>query len=205
VSAKSGRAASCDTRARPRRYLRLHSVDRRTSDRYSALVTTVAHRGDRARLRLSFPSHVSPAPVFFMANCRRLHSPGVHAGLGTRARPRSYNIAVDTGLVSAARVHRCRCLEPPRDRNLAGTSRCPEAARILTEALGRDRLRSRDAQSNRSAAVSRIWRGCLEWFENVGYSAASMAWNASSGSQRHHELPDWAAPPRAPNGQGELA
>jgi uncharacterized protein YbjT (DUF2867 family) len=91
-----------------------------------------------------------------------------------------------------------------REIDLAGDVRTmPEAADILTEALGRPIAFAQTPiepvrQYSKDTAVM------LEWFERVGYSADISALEREFG-RTLTKLPDWTRGHARPNGQGELA
>jgi len=151
--------------------------------------TGVPHFDNKWRIEetvrgLHFPSHVILRPVAFHGKpAGPLQSPGRHADLGARA---SHEAADDCcGRTSAgwrARVHRGRRLEPREMISLVTCRTMPEAAEILTKALGRPIAFAQTpiAQVRQYSEDTALM---LEWFERVGYSATSPAWNASSAAR----------------------
>src|SRR4030088_1834409 len=108
---------------------------------------------------LRFPSHVILRPVFFMENLVApfsLQGPTLAWALGPGTKLQM--IAVDDIGWCGARAFTDAGALNRREIDLAGDVRTmPEAAEILTSALGR-RLPSRRRPSNRSGSTARIWR-----------------------------------------------
>jgi uncharacterized protein YbjT (DUF2867 family) len=91
-----------------------------------------------------------------------------------------------------------------REIDLAGDVRTmPEAAEILTEALGRP-IAFAQTPIEQVRQYSKDTAIMLEWFERVGYSADIAGLEREFGRVLT-KLPDWARRHARPNGQGELA
>jgi uncharacterized protein YbjT (DUF2867 family) len=147
---------------------------------------------------LRFPSHVILRPVFFMENLLApfsLEGSTLAWALGPGLKLQM--IAVDDIGWFGARAFADDAALNRREIDLAGDVRTmPEAAEILTEALGRPIAFAQTPieqvrQYNKDMAVM------LEWFERVGYSA---------GLEREFgraltKLPDWARLQARPNGR----
>src|SRR6202049_3997040 len=121
---------------------------------------------------LRFPSHVILRPVFFMENLVApfsLQGPTLAWALGPGTKLQM--IAVDDiGWVGAPAVTDAATLNR-REIDLAGDVRTmPEAAEILTEALGRP-IAFAQTPIEQVRQYSKNMAVMLEWFERVGYSA----------------------------------
>jgi uncharacterized protein YbjT (DUF2867 family) len=91
-----------------------------------------------------------------------------------------------------------------REIDLAGDVRTmPEAAEILTEALGRP-IAFAQTPIEQVRQYSEDTALMLQWFERVGYSADIAGLEREFG-RALTKLPDWARRHARPNGQGELA
>src|ERR1700740_525579 len=139
--------------------------------------TGVPHFDNKWRIEetvrgLRFPSHVILRPVFFMENLLApysLQGDTLASGLGPATKLQM--IAVDDIGWFGARAFTDAAALNRREIDIAGDVRTmPEAAKILTEALGRpiafvqtpmEQIRQ---QSEDTATM-------LQWFERVGYSA----------------------------------
>jgi hypothetical protein len=88
--------------------------------------------------------------------------------------------------------------------DLAGDVRTmPEAAEILTQALGRP-IAFAQTPIEQVRQYSKDMALMLQWFERVGYSADIAGLEREFG-RALTKLPDWARRHARPNGQGELA
>src|ERR1700687_2279252 len=121
---------------------------------------------------LRFPSHVILRPVFFMENLRApfsLQGSTLAWALGPSTKLQM--IAVDDiGWVGARAFTDAAALNG-RELDLAGDVRTmPEAAKILTEALGRP-IAFAQTPIEQVRQYSKDMAVMLEWFERVGYSA----------------------------------
>src|SRR5271156_3397216 len=139
---------------------------------------------------LGFPSHVILRPVFFMENLLApfsLQGSTLAWALGPNTKLQM--IAVDDigwfgarAFTDAAALNR---------RDLAGDVRTmPEAAEILTEALGRP-IGFAQTPIEQVRHYSKDMALMLEWFERVGYSANIAGLEREFGSALT-KLPDWA-------------
>src|ERR1700682_3140305 len=154
---------------------------------------------------LRFPSHVILRPVFFMENLLApfsLQGSTLACALGPGTKLQM--IAVDDigwvgagGVTCAGRLNR-------REIDLAGDVRTmPEAAEILTKALGRP-IAFAQTPIEQVRQYSKETASMLEWFERVGYSADIAGLEREFG-RALAKPPDWARRHARPNGQGELA
>ena len=90
-----------------------------------------------------------------------------------------------------------------REIDLAGdVQTMPEAAEILTEALGRP-IAFAQTPIEQVQQYSKDMALMLQWFERVGYSA-DIAGLESEFGRALTKLPDWARRHGPPNGQGEI-
>src|SRR3954465_15029223 len=156
---------------------------------------------------LRFPSHVILRPVFFMENLIApfsLQDSTLAWALGPDSKLQM--IAVDDiGWVGTRAFTDAAALNR-REIDLAGDVRTmPEAAEILTEALGQpiafvQTPIEQGRQYNEDTALM------LEWFERVGYSADIAGLEREFG-RTLTKVPDWARRHARPNGkaQGEIA
>src|SRR5260370_30951376 len=91
-----------------------------------------------------------------------------------------------------------------REIDLAGDVRTmPEAAEILTEALGRP-IAFAQTPIEQVRQYSKDMALMLQWFARVGYSA-DIAGLEREFCRALTKLPDWARRQARPNGQGEIA
>src|SRR5258708_4934424 len=168
--------------------------------------TGVPHFDNKGRIEetvrgLRFPSHVILRPVFFMENLVApfsLQDSTLAWALGVSTKLQM--IAVDDigwfgahAFTDAAGLNR-------REIDLAGDVRTmPEAAEILTEALGRPIAFAQTPigpvpQYTHEIALM------LEWFERVGYTADIAGLEREFG-RALTKLPDWARRHARPNGR----
>jgi uncharacterized protein YbjT (DUF2867 family) len=169
--------------------------------------TGVPHFDNKWRIEetvrgLRFPSHVILRPVFFMENLTApfsLQGSTLAWALGQGTKLQM--IAVDDigwfgarAFIDAAALNR-------REIDLAGDVRTmPEAAEILTEALGRP-ITFAQTPIEEVRQYSKEMALMLEWFERVGYSADIAGLEREFG-RTLTKLPVWA---RRNSTQGELA
>src|SRR5579862_453325 len=149
---------------------------------------------------LNFPSHVILRPMFFMENLLApfsLQGSTLAWALGPGTKLQM--IAVDDIGWLGARAFTDAAALNRREIDLAGDERTmPEAAAILTEALGRPIAFARTPieqvrQYSQETAVM------LEWFERVGYSADIARLEREFG-RALTKLPGWARSHTRPNG-----
>src|SRR6478752_2615015 len=168
--------------------------------------TGVPHFDNKWRIEetvrgLRFPSHVILRPVFFMENLMaplslQGNTLAWAVGPGTKLRM----IAVDDIGWFGARAFTDAAALSRREIDLAGDVRTmPEAAEILTEALGRPIAFAQTSiepvrQHSKEMALM------LEWFQRVGYSADIAGLEGEFG-RALTKLPDWARRPARPNGR----
>jgi uncharacterized protein YbjT (DUF2867 family) len=149
---------------------------------------------------LGFPSHVILRPVFFMENLLApfsLQGSTLAWALGPGTRLQM--IAVDDIGWFGARAFTDAAALNRREIDLAGDVRTmPEAAEILTTALGRP-IAFAQTPIEQVRQYSKETALMLEWFERVGYSADIASLEREFG-RRLTKLPDWARR-RAPTGQ----
>jgi uncharacterized protein YbjT (DUF2867 family) len=169
-------------------YTSVGSADKRTA---------VPHFDSKWRIEetvrgLRFPSHVILRPVFFMENLLAPYSLqgstlAVALGPGTKLQM----IAVgDIGWFGARAFTDAAALSG-REIDLAGDVRTmPEAAEILTEALGRP-IAFAQTPIEQVRQYSKDTALMLEWFERVGYSADIAGLEREFG-RALTKLPDWA-------------
>lgn len=141
---------------------------------------------------LRFPSHVILRPVFFMENLvapYSLQGDTLTSALGPGTKLQMVAVE-DIGwfgaraFTNAAKLNR-------REIDLAGDTRTmPEAAEILTEALGR-RITFAQTPIEQVRQYSEDMALMLEWFERVGYSADIAGLEREFG-RALTKLPDWA-------------
>ena len=155
---------------------------------------------------LGFPSHVILRPVFFMENLLApfsLQGSTLSSALGPHTNLQM--IAVDDIGWFGARAFTDAAALNRREIDLAGDARTmPEAAEILTEALGRP-IAFAQTPIEQVRKYSEDTATMVEWFERVGYSADIAGLERQFG-RALTKLPDWARQ-HAPVGQtqGELA
>ena len=168
--------------------------------------TGVPHFDNKWRIEetvrvLRFPSHVILRPVFFMENLLTpfsLQGSTLASAIGPRTKLQM--IAVDDigwfgarAFIDAAALNR-------REIDLAGDVRTmPEAAEILTQALGRP-IAFAQTPIEQVRQYSKDIALMLEWFERVGYSADIAGLQREFGRVLT-KLPDWARRHARPDGQ----
>jgi uncharacterized protein YbjT (DUF2867 family) len=172
--------------------------------------TGVPHFDNKWRIEetvrgLRFPSHVVLRPVFFMENLVApfsLEGSTLAWALGQGTKLQM--IAVDDIGWFGARAFTDAAALNRREIDLAGDVRTmPEAAEILTEALGRP-IAFAQTPIEQVRQYSKDMALMLEWFERVGYSADIAGLEGEFG-RTLTKLSDWARRYERPNGQGELA
>jgi len=168
--------------------------------------TGVPHFDNKWRIEetvrvLRFASHVILRPVFFMENLLMpftLQGSTLASVIGPRTKLQM--IAVDDigwfgarAFIDAAALNR-------REIDLAGDVRTmPEAAEILTQALGRP-IAFAQTPIEQVRQFSEDTALMLEWFERVGYSADIAGLQREFGRVLT-KLPDWARRHARPDGQ----
>jgi uncharacterized protein YbjT (DUF2867 family) len=178
--------------------------------------TGVPHFDNKWRIEetvrsLRFPSHVILRPVFFMENLVAPFSlQGSTLAWALGAGTKLQMIAVDDIGWFGARTFTHATALNRREIDLAGDVRTmPEAAEILTKALGRPIAFAR-TPIEQVRQYSKEMALMLEWFDRVGYSADIASLEREFG-RALTKLPDWArrhGPERVPptrQTQGELA
>ena len=152
---------------------------------------------------LRFPSHVILRPVFFMENLLApysLQGDTLSSALGPGTKLQM--IAVDDVGWFGVRAFTAAAALNGREIDLAGDVRTmPEAAAILTEALGRP-IAFAQTPIEQVRQYSEDMALMLEWFERVGYSADIAGLEREFG-RALTKLPDWAR--RHGQTQGGLA
>jgi uncharacterized protein YbjT (DUF2867 family) len=144
---------------------------------------------------LRFPSHVILRPVFFMEN---LLAPYSLQG-DTLAWARQMIAVDDIGWFGARAFTDAAALNR-REIGLAGDVRTmPEAAEILTDALGRP-IAFAQTPIEQVRQYSEDTALMLQWFERVGYSADIAGLEREFG-RALTKLPDWAHRHARPNGR----
>ena len=150
---------------------------------------------------LRFPSHVILRPVFFMENLLApfsLQGSTLAWALGRDTKLQM--IAVDDIGWFGARAFTDAAALNRREIDLAGDVRTmPEAAEILTEALGRP-IAFAQTPIEQVRQFSKDTATMLEWFERVGYSADIAGLEREFG-RALTKLPDWARRHARPNGR----
>ena len=141
---------------------------------------------------LRFPSHVILRPVFFMEN---LVAPfmlqGSTLSLALQAHTRLQMIAVDDIGWFGARAFTDAAGLRGREIDIAGDIHTmPEAAAILTEALGRP-ITFAQSPIEQVRQYSADTAMMLEWFDRVGYRADIAGLQREFG-RNFTKLPDWA-------------
>src|ERR1700732_59438 len=158
--------------------------------------TGVPHFDNKGRIEetvrgLRFPSHVILRPVFFMENLLApfsLQGSTLASALGPHTKLQM--IAVDDIGWFGARAFTAAALNR-REIDLAGEVRTmPEAAEILTEALGRP-IAFAQTPIEQVRQYSKEMAVMLEWCERVGYSADIVGLEREFG-RALTKLPDWA-------------
>jgi uncharacterized protein YbjT (DUF2867 family) len=154
---------------------------------------------------LRFPSHVILRPVFFMENLVAPFSlQGSTLAWALAPGTKVQMIAVDDIGWFGARAFTDAAALNRREIDLAGDVRTmPEAAEILTEALGRP-IAFAQTPIEAVRQYSKEMAVMLGWFEHVGYSAEIAGLEREFG-RTLTKLPDWASRYTQPNGQGEFA
>ena len=156
---------------------------------------------------LRFPSHVILRPVFFMENLLApfsLQGSTLAWALGSGTKLQM--IAVDDIGWFGARAFTEATTLNRREIDLAGdVQTMPEAAEILTDALGRP-ITFAQTPIEQVRQYSKETAAMLEWFDRVGYSADIAGLEREFG-RALTKLPDWARSHARPNRQtqGDLA
>ncbi|HEY2476174.1 MAG TPA: NmrA/HSCARG family protein [Candidatus Cybelea sp.] len=148
---------------------------------------------------LRFPSHVILRPVFFMENLLAPFSlQGSTLAWALEPSTKLQMIAVgDIGWFGARAFTSAAALNR-REIDLAGDVRTmPEAAEILTEALGRP-IAFAKTSIEQVRQYSEDTALMLQWFEDVGYSADIAGLEREFG-RALVKLPDWARRHAQPN------
>jgi len=150
---------------------------------------------------LRFPSHVILRPVFFMENLVApfsLQDSTLAWALGPGTKLQM--VAVDDIGWFGARAFTDAAALNRREIDLGGDVRTmPEAAEILTEALGRP-ITFAQTPIEQVRQYSKEMALMLEWFDRVGYSAEIAGLEREFG-RALTKLPDWAGRHRRPNGR----
>jgi len=141
---------------------------------------------------LSFPSHVILRPVFFMENLLAPFSlQGSTLAWALEPGTKLQMIAVDDIGWFGARAFTDAAALNRREIDLAGDLRSmPEAAEILTEALGRS-IAFVQTPIEAVQQYSKDTALMLQWFDRVGYSADIAGLEREFG-RTLTKLPDWA-------------
>jgi uncharacterized protein YbjT (DUF2867 family) len=150
---------------------------------------------------LRFPSHVILRPVFFMENLVAPFSLQ-DSTLAWAMSPdtRLQMIAVEDIGWFGARAFTDGAALNRREIDLAGDARTmPEAAQILTDALGRP-ITFAQTPIEQVRQYSKEMALMLEWFDRVGYSTDIAGLEREFG-RTLTKLPDWARRHARPNGQ----
>jgi len=159
--------------------------------------TGVPHFDSKSRIEetvrgLGFPSHVILRPVFFMENLLApfsLQGSTLVSALGPGTKLQM--IAVDDIGWFGARAFTDAVALNRREIDLAGDVRTmPEAAEILTDALGRP-IAFAQTPIEQVRQYSKDMALMLEWFERVGFSADIAGLEREFG-RALTKLPDWA-------------
>jgi uncharacterized protein YbjT (DUF2867 family) len=154
---------------------------------------------------LRFSSHVILRPVFFMENLLApfsLQGSTLAWALGPGTKLQM--IAVDDIGWFGARAFTEATALNRREIDLAGDVRTmPEAAEILTEALGRP-IKFAQTPIEQVRQYSKETAVMLEWFDRVGYSADIAGLEREFGRSLT-KLPGWARRHARPNGQTQGA
>jgi uncharacterized protein YbjT (DUF2867 family) len=168
--------------------------------------TGVPHFGNKWRIEetvraLHFPSHVILRPVFFMENLVAPFSlQGSMLAWALEPETKLQMIAVDDIGWFGAQAFTNAAVLNRREIDLAGDVRTmPEAAKILTKALGRP-IEFAQTPIDQVRQYSKEMAMMLEWFERVGYSADIAGLEREFGRSLT-KLPDWAGRSAAPNGK----
>jgi uncharacterized protein YbjT (DUF2867 family) len=159
--------------------------------------TGIPHFDNKGRIEetvrgLRFPSHVILRPVFFMENLLAPFSlQGSTLAWALGAGTKLQMIAVDDIGWFGARAFTEAAALNRREIDLAGDARTmPEAAGILTEALGRP-ITFAQTSIEQARQYSKDMALMLEWFERAGYSADIAGLEREFG-RALTKLPDWA-------------
>jgi uncharacterized protein YbjT (DUF2867 family) len=159
--------------------------------------TGVPHFDNKWRIEetvrgLRFPSHVILRPVFFIENLVApfsLQGSTLAWALGPDTKLQM--IAVDDIGWFGARAFTDAAVLNRREIDLAGdVGTLPEAAAILTKALGRP-IAFAQTPIEQVRQYSKEMAAMLEWFERVGYSADIAGLEREFG-RKLTKLPDWA-------------
>jgi uncharacterized protein YbjT (DUF2867 family) len=168
--------------------------------------TGVPHFDNKWRIEetvraLHFPSHVILRPVFFMENLVAPFSlQGSTLAWALAPETKLQMIAVDDIGWFGAQAFTNAAVLNRREIDLAGDLRTmPEAAKILTKALGRP-IDFAQTPIEQVRQYSKEMALMLEWFERVGYSADIAGLEREFGRSLT-KLPDWARRNTAPNGK----
>jgi len=168
--------------------------------------TGIPHFDNKSRIEdtvrdLDFPSHVILRPVFFMENLLAPYSlQGSTLAWALGPGTKLQMIAVDDIGWFGARAFTDAVALNRREIDLAGDVRTmPEAAEILTEALGRP-VAFAQTPIEQVRQYSKEMALMLQWFERVGYSADVAGLEREFG-RALTKLPDWARRHARPNGQ----
>jgi uncharacterized protein YbjT (DUF2867 family) len=168
--------------------------------------TGVPHFDNKSRIEetvrgLRFPSHVILRPVFFMENLLAPYSlQGPTLGWALGPGTKLQMIAVDDIGWFGARAFIDAAVLNGREIDLAGDVRTmPEAAEILTEALGRP-IAFAQTPIEQVRQYSKEMALMLQWFDRVGYSADIAGLEREFG-RALTKLPDWARRHTRPNGR----
>src|SRR6266852_1469144 len=161
--------------------------------------TGVPHFDNKGRIEetvrgLRFSSHVILRPVFFMENLLAPFSlQGSTLAWALGAGTKLQMIAVDDIGWFGARAFTDAATLNRREINIAGDVRTmPEAAEILTEALGRP-IAFAQTPIEQVRQYSKEMALMLQWFERVGYSANIAGLEREFG-RALTKLSDWARP-----------
>jgi uncharacterized protein YbjT (DUF2867 family) len=150
---------------------------------------------------LRFPSHVILRPVFFMENLLApysLQGDTISSALGPGTKLQM--IAVDDIGWFGARAFTGAAALNRREIDIAGDVRTmPEAAEILTEAVGRP-IAFVQTPIEGVRQYSEDMALMMEWFERVGYSADIAGLEREFG-RTLTRLPDWARRHAQPDGR----
>jgi len=150
---------------------------------------------------LRFPSHVILRPVFFMENLVApfsLQGDRLSSALGPSTRLQM--IAVDDIGWFGARAFTDAAALNRREIDIASDVRTmPEAAEILTTALGRP-IAFAQTPIEQVRQYSEDTALMLEWFEHVGYNADIAGLEREFGRPLT-KLPDWARHHAQPSGR----
>jgi len=150
---------------------------------------------------LRFPSYVILRPVFFMENLLAPFSlQGSTLAWALGAGTKLQMIAVDDIGWFGARAFTDATALNRREIDLAGDVRTlPEAAEILTEALGRPIVFAQ-TPIEQVRQYSKEMAAMLQWFDRVGYSADIAGLEREFG-RALTKLPDWARRHARPDGR----